>query len=80
VLNDDDIVDRLRQPRPQLTLLFHGEIDPSRACIGSSAPGIALRVLSTYSTVLNGAKFNPRVERPIEKAKNLRETRIAHSV
>jgi hypothetical protein len=33
-----------------------------------------------YRKVLKAAKFNPRIERLIDKAKNLRDTRIAHWV
>ena len=43
--NDDDIIDRIRQPFPQLKLLCHSQIDPLGDCRSSNAHGVAMRVL-----------------------------------
>ena len=43
--NDDDIIDRIRQPFPQLKLLCHSQIDPLGDGRDSNAHGVAMRVL-----------------------------------
>ena len=43
--DDDDILDRIRQPFPQRRLLSHSQINPLGDCRGSNAHDVAMRVL-----------------------------------
>ena len=43
-LNDDDDIDRIRQPCPQGKLLSNGQIDPSVGCLGASECAVAPHV------------------------------------
>jgi Resolvase, N terminal domain len=52
--SNDDIIDRIRQPRPQCKLLSRGHIDPTADCLGTYARGLALHVLSSRAKVKVG--------------------------